>query len=104
MRQKWLVPLLAFLLPMSLIGTLAWRVHVHQQQQAQALFDYHSARLTHEVMTRMNTTIYGMHGARGVYAASRHVNRAGFRAYVESRDLPKEFPGALCFGLSLIHI
>ncbi len=100
MRKQWLVPLLAFLLPMSLIGTLAWRVHVNQQHQAQALFDYHSARLTREVMTRMNTTIYGMHGARGVYAASQNVNRAGFRAYVESRDLPKEFPGALCFGFS----
>jgi PAS domain S-box-containing protein len=33
-----------------------------------------------------------------LYAASSHVQRAAFQAYVESRDLAKEFPGVRGFG------
>jgi len=42
---------------------------------------------------------YGLKGARGVYAASERVTRKEFKAYVDSRDLQGEFPGAIGFGL-----
>ena len=43
--------------------------------------------------------IYGMHGARGVYAASEEVSGEEFADYVDSRDLPEEFPGVTQMGL-----
>ncbi len=55
-------------------------------------------RLDNEVPRRVNQPIYGLKGARGIYAASKSVERFEFRAYVESRDLPREFPGVLGFG------
>ena len=55
-------------------------------------------RLGEEVRRRMNQSVYGLMGARGVYRASKSVERLEFRAYVDSRDLPREFPGLLGFG------
>jgi PAS domain S-box-containing protein len=47
---------------------------------------------------RINQTVYGLRGAAGLYAANQVVERAAFRAYVASRDLPREFPGVRGFG------
>jgi len=35
---------------------------------------------------------------RGIYAASKSVERLEFRAFVKSRDLAKKFPSVLGFG------
>jgi PAS domain S-box-containing protein len=66
--------------------------------QANDRFDLLAERLAREVQRRANLTIFGLKGARGVYAASQSVERLEFRAYVDSRDLPAEFPGVLGFG------
>ncbi len=58
-----------------------------------------SDRLANETLRHLTVPIYGLKGARGVYAASKSVERLEFRAYVQSRDLPAEFPGVLGFGV-----
>jgi PAS domain S-box-containing protein len=40
-----------------------------------------------------------LHGLRGLFAAHPDVGQSGFRAYVEARELRREFPGVLGFGL-----
>ncbi len=55
-------------------------------------------RLAAEVERRVNLPVYGMKGARGVYAASQQVTRGEFAAYVASRDMAREFPGVQGFG------
>ena len=66
--------------------------------QAGADFERSAARVAQIIEARMRQPIYGLRGAGGVYAASKKVHRREFRAYVESRDLPQEFPGVRGFG------
>jgi len=56
-------------------------------------------RLQADVVKRLAMPVYGLKGARGALAALEgKLSRAAFDAYVESRDLPHEFPGARGFG------
>ncbi|HSW08787.1 CHASE domain-containing protein [Aquabacterium sp.] len=64
----------------------------------QQRFDRDVERIEAEVLRRFQLPVYGLKGARGVYAANRTVNRAQFTAYVESRDLQAEFPGVRGIG------
>ncbi len=61
---------------------------------------FHAAtqRLTEESQRRLNQIGYGLRGARGLYAGSDSVTRAELGAYVRSRDLDREFPGAVGMG------
>ncbi|MCV2371080.1 CHASE domain-containing protein [Roseateles oligotrophus] len=72
------------------------------QADAEAEFQRNVERTAKEVEQRFAHPVHGLAGARGLYAASREtrqrVKRADFRAYVESRDLAKEFPGVRGFG------
>ena len=61
-------------------------------------FDRSVERIESEVVRRFNQPVYGLKGARGAIAANPHFQRKEFRAYVESRDLPNEFPGIRGFG------
>ena len=68
------------------------------RDRAQDSFNRLSERLTEDVQSRVNRSMYGLKGARGMYAATDALDRSAFKAYVASRDLPTEFPGALGFG------
>jgi CHASE1-domain containing sensor protein len=68
------------------------------QTEAELRFGRLSDRLTAEVQRRVRLPVYGMNGARGVYAASISVERHEFAAYVKSRDLRNEFPGVQSMG------
>jgi len=70
----------------------------YARAEAQLRFERYADRLTTEVERSVNQVVYGLKGARGVYAASKSVERDEFRAYVASRDLPREFPGVRGFG------
>ena len=61
-------------------------------------FDRHVERLEAEILRRFQQPVYGLKGARGTYAAAGALSRAQFAAYVASRDLAVEFPGARGFG------
>jgi len=68
------------------------------RSEARAQFDRQADRLALETERRVNRAAYGLKGARGVYAASKSVERLGFRAYVAACELAREFPGAMGFG------
>ncbi|MFX1681079.1 CHASE domain-containing protein [Mitsuaria sp. CC2] len=56
-------------------------------------------RLERDVVQRFIQPVYGLKGARGTIAAMHgRIDRTAFRAYVQSRDLPREFPGVRGFG------
>ncbi|MBW8846275.1 MAG: diguanylate cyclase [Burkholderiales bacterium] len=79
-------------------GTVIW-----QQQRANAeargLQERQVERLQADIVKRLTMPVYGLKGARGTLAALEgKFSRAAFDAYVESRDLPREFPGARGFG------
>jgi len=78
---------------------LFYHAELEINQRALAQFESSSERLCAETVRRVDRVAYGLKGARGVYAASNSLDRAKFEAYVNSRDLPSEFPGALGFGL-----
>ncbi|WP_431258007.1 CHASE domain-containing protein [Roseateles chitinivorans] len=63
------------------------------------VLDAQMERLQHDIVQRFTQPVYGLKGARGTIAALHgRLNRGAFRAYVESRDLPREFPGVRGFG------
>lgn len=79
-------------------GAVIW-----QQQRAGAeargLQERQVERLQADVVKRLTMPVYGLKGARGALAALEgKFSRAAFDAYVESRDLPREFPGVRGFG------
>ncbi|QOV89764.1 bifunctional diguanylate cyclase/phosphodiesterase [Humisphaera borealis] len=74
------------------------QIHSSTQAEARAHFQTLAKDALEDVQLRVNQTAHGLNGARGVYAASKSVERLEFKAYVESRDLPKEFPGVPGMG------
>jgi len=73
-------------------------VHDSIQGEARARFGRQVDRLQADVESRLNAPLVGLQGAAGVYAASHSVERAEFRVYVESMQLPRAFPGVRGFG------
>ncbi len=81
---------------LSCAGALQFSRYYHHE--AELRFNRLTDRVAAEVQRRVNLPVYGLKGARGVYAASTEVTRDEFAAYVESRDLPVEFPGVQALG------
>ena len=78
---------------------IATRQVIHNHQlEAQAIFDRLTERLHRTIQSCVQRSTYGLHGLRGVYVASVSVEREEFKSYVESRDLPGEFPGVQGMG------
>jgi PAS domain S-box-containing protein len=101
-RPGNLLALAVFLLGLGLsVGAGLWQRH-EIQADAEAEFMRNVERTANEVEQRFARPVAGLAGARGLYAAShevrQRVSRADFRAYVESRDLAREFPGVRGFG------
>ena len=78
-------------------GSAWWRQQVIDREAA-TLFQHSVERVSAEISRRFRQPVYGLNGAKGVYAASKSVERAEFLAYVESRNLSREFPGVRGFG------
>ena len=97
-RLEAALPGLLFLFLIGLSGGAGLWKHREVQSDAQAQVEFSTQRISADVSRRFTQAVYGLNGARGVYAASESVNRAAFRAYVESRDMPKEIPGVRGFG------
>ena len=83
--------------PLSTIGVFTG-ANAEVTATARAQFAELAGRLAHEVESRGNQTALGLQGVRGVYAASKSVERGEFAAYVASRELAQEFPGAIGMG------
>ena len=78
-------------------GAGLWLQRGHDAQ-ASADFGRSAARVAEIVVARIERPIFGLRGVVGLFAASEQVTRRDFRAYVESRNLPQEFPGLRGFG------
>jgi len=95
-RFVWLVFGAALLVSLG----LCWWLHLHNQtlyaQRLNALTD----SIEERVRERVGLYEYGLRGARGavVAAGGTSVSREVFAAYMASRDLAREFPGARGFG------
>ena len=87
-----------FLLGLLVTALLVATKQASIRREAERLFERLNSRVVDDISRRIALPTYGMKGARGVYASSKSVERAEFGAYVASRDLPREFPGALGFG------
>jgi len=70
----------------------------YQAERLQARFDTEAERVASDIERRFQTPVYGLIGARGVFAASGINGRAEFKRYVDSRDLDREFPGVRGMG------
>ena len=97
-RLEAALPGLLFLLLFGLSGAAALWKHHETQSDAQTQVELGAQRISVDVSRRFRQAVYGLYGARGVYAASESVNRAAFRAYVESRNMPEELPGVRGLG------
>ncbi|UUO07574.1 CHASE domain-containing protein [Blastopirellula sp. J2-11] len=97
-------PLICIVTVTLLVGFLVTALLVRDSQNHIrsanfAQFLRRSELLTLEIQRRANICVYGLNGARGMYTGSQFVDRREFAAYVASRDLPNEFPGAIGFGM-----
>jgi len=79
-------------------AAVTWNVNTRVTRELQNQFELHADRLQGDAQRRLNQPLYGLMGARGMLAAMPQFTQAQFRAYVESRDLDREFPGARGFG------
>ncbi len=103
-----LLPVTVFLLGLALAAGLALNAQDSIQQGAEAEFQRDTLRIANEVNRLFQKPLYGLNGFKSIYAARPALKRAEFRAAVESRNLPKEFPGVRGFGfiahLSRTHL
>ncbi|MCV2353517.1 PAS-domain containing protein [Paucibacter sp. B2R-40] len=97
-RGKYGLIAAILLLGFALTYGLAANQQAEELHDAQARFERLSERIHQEIERRLRQPIYGMKGARGVFAASVKVERSEFRAYVASRQMATEFPGVRGFG------
>lgn len=87
-----------FILGSVLAVSLARWLNHRLQTQTEAQYQRWAERTSHEIVRRLTQPLYGINGARGLYAASEEVTRSEFADDVFSRDLLNEFPGMSGFG------
>ncbi len=83
---------------LALTGAVVVWLQRDLDTQLQRRFERQIERIETDILQRFERPLFGLEGARGAYAASTHIARADFRAYVESRRLEMEFPGLRGFG------
>ena len=74
-----------------------WQRH-DLSARAQARFNQQAERIEADVERHLNRPFSGLKGAAGVYAASVSVERAEFRAFVESSKVGLDYPGIRGFS------
>jgi len=100
LRLRAAAPSLVFLFSLGFFGGAAlWR-QADIRAEAQTQTKNINERLTSEVANLLKKPIYGLNGARGLFAANQSINRAAFKAYVDFRDLSQEFPGVRGFSFN----
>ena len=86
----------------SLLIITFWLKSIDEQEIARAnhiSFDNLASRIEQEISRSFKTTLYGIKGGAGIFAASQQVDKIEFQHYVESRELKNEFPGVRGFGV-----
>jgi PAS domain S-box-containing protein len=97
-RRAGALPALILALGVSLsIAGGVW-LHHRIETEARVEFGRMAEYVRYDIGRRFTTPLYGLRGALGALAASERMERAEFRAYVEARSLPEEFPGVRGLG------
>ena len=91
-------PVLVFLVGFSLACAAAYWKHLAGHSVAEIRFQHSADAVAEHIGARFKHAVFGLEGARGLYAARNKVSRAEFRAYVESRDIDRQFVGVRGFG------
>lgn len=89
---------LVLVLGLGLSGAAAVWLGRAIDHEAQREFQRVAERVGAEVERRFQQPVFGLSGARGLYAASKSVERLEFRSYIGSRDIAREYPGVQGFG------
>ncbi len=93
----WLVLVLALL-----VTVFVWQVSERQlERRAQDRFRYEASKEGNVILTRMQAYEQVLRGAAALFAASDHVTRAEWRAYVEQLELDESLPGIQGIGFAL---
>ncbi len=100
--RNLLKPLLTSAL-IFVIGVAVTRIMASQalhveNAAAQARFERDSLRVNAEVRRRCELPLAMLHALRGLFIASKSVERLEFRAFVDSWNLRQQFPGCVGFG------
>ncbi|UYV13102.1 MAG: CHASE domain-containing protein [Phycisphaera sp.] len=98
--RLWLAAtvVLVFAIGIAMTALVSKRTTSREIETAQIQFERLTDRVIVEAGRRVYLPVYGLKGARGMYAGSEHVSRLEFRDYVKSRDLAEEFPGTIGMG------
>lgn len=72
--------------------------HRASEQRAEAEFERLADRVVDRVSERARLFEYGLRGGRGAFVAAPDLTHEGWRHYMQSRDVDREFWGALGFG------
>ena len=97
---RWAIAMTALAQALGLATTaaaVAWQQRA-LNEAARGKFEHGADRIETEIQRRLAQPLYGLHGARGLYAAGREIDAAALRGYVQSRNLKQEFPGVRGFG------
>jgi CHASE1-domain containing sensor protein len=98
------LPLIGLLSVLAVGGSAAvwmpWHLARTQAAQRAERFDHLAERILGQLKNRIQTYEYGLRGARGMVLVlgAEHLSREKFKAYSESRELAREFPGARGYG------
>ena len=63
------------------------------QQQGRAKFESQSQSIANAINVRFNRDIYFLYSLKGLYAASKSVERNEFKAYSDGAQIAENFPG-----------
>ena len=77
---------------------VVWQQH-NVAAAAQGRFDRDVERIETEVRRHFALPLYALNGLRAMFVAQGDIDRAAFRDWVASRNLPVEFPGVHGLGL-----
>ena len=101
-KQRWSFPqpIAWVVLAISLVAASGgWFIaRQHEELTARKSFDEDASRITAKLAERMMIYQDVLHGAVGLFAASQSVERAEWKAYVESVSVEKRFPGVAGLG------
>ena len=89
----------AMLVGLFITGNLVLDAQRTIRQISGARFSYFTDLVVEDIERGINRVVYGLRSLRGLYLASEEVTRDEFETMVRSRDLTREFPGAIGFGL-----
>jgi PAS domain S-box-containing protein len=93
-------PLLVFVISLLVTGMLVVNIAESIRVQDRTAFENEVARTIDAITSRIDTTITLLRGTVGLFDASEVVDRHEFRAYVDSLDLRRQYPGILGIGFS----